>query len=83
MYPGKALDDILKMYPPVFIWTQEFDHLRRDNVKFAERLKNVGKLVDISITPGCMHATMGHNYKYEETTIFRNEEKLAFDMLVR
>jgi len=45
--------------PPFAIWTSEFDFLKRDNLKLAERGKKVGKLLDISNIPGVAHALMG------------------------
>lgn len=55
VYPGRTTDDILKMYPPTVIWTSEYDLLRRDNEVFAEKLKAVGKLAEISHMPGATH----------------------------
>jgi acetyl esterase/lipase len=44
------------MYPPTVVWTSEFDFLRKDNEIFAEKLKAVGKLAEISHMPGVTHA---------------------------
>lgn len=67
LYPGKASDELLMMYPPTCIWTSEFDFLRRDNELFANRLRKVGKLVDISLMPGTMHGYQLMNYGSAET----------------
>ena len=66
LYPGNASDDIMRKYPPVVVFTQEFDFLRRDNEVFAERLRKVGKLVDIQVMPGCTHAMMGSGPNTQE-----------------
>ena len=62
LYPGKVSYEILKAYPPTVIWTSEYDIYKRDNEKFAERLKREGKLQDISIMPGVMHGYHCHNF---------------------
>ena len=51
-------DEVLAKFPPIAIWTAEFDFLRKDAEKFAERAKNAGKLVDIGIMPGVGHGYM-------------------------
>lgn len=56
LFPGRTTDDILKKYPQTVIWTSEFDFLRRDNEVFAQRLKSLGKLAEISEMPGTVHA---------------------------
>ena len=71
-------DDILKLYPPTVIWTSEFDILRRDNEKFAERLKKVKRFGGMGIMPGVMHNYHTHNFESTQTKKFLEEEKLAF-----
>lgn len=83
LYPGKASDDILRQYPPTFVWTQEFDVFRRCSEKAAARLKNVGRLIDISIMPGCQHGCMGLPLDSQELKWEFEESKLVFDALVR
>lgn len=77
LYPAKASDKILKMYPPTFIWTQEFDILRRASTNFAERLRKVGRLVDIDIMPGCAHAMMGCSFDGEIYKLYNEEQSAA------
>ena len=62
----------MKKYPPVVVYTAEFDYLRRDNEKFAKRLSAIGRLVDIEVMPGCTHGLMG-------TGADSQEAKWAFD----
>lgn len=84
LFPGRVSDEILKKYPPTVVWTSEFDFLRRDNEIFADRLKALGKLVDISKMPGTVHCyhQMGSPEDCQEIKWFCEEEKLAFDKLV-
>jgi len=58
LFPGRCSDELLKQVPPFAIWTMEFDFLKRDSLKLAERGKKVGKLLDISNIPGVAHAFM-------------------------
>lgn len=80
LYPGKASDDILKLYPPTVVWTSEYDFLRRCNEDFAARLKAVGKLAEMSEMPGSPHGyhQMGDPETMPEVKWFMEEEKLAF-----
>lgn len=55
MFPGKTSDEILAKFPPIAVFTSEFDFLRRDNLAFAERARKVGKLIDIEDMPGVGH----------------------------
>lgn len=58
LYPGLVPDKLLCKFPPVAIYTSEFDFYLRDNKKFAERCKAQGKLFDISIMDGTIHGYM-------------------------
>ena len=80
LYPGKASDEILKKYPPTVIFTGEMDFMRRDNEAFAERLKSVGKLADISMMPGGTHGYWHHDVP--EAKLFFQDLKLCFQALV-
>ena len=82
MYAGKVSNDILMKYPPTVVWTSEFDIFRKDNEKFAARLKSVGKLAETGNMPGVTHAYMLSNFDKPETKQFLEEEKLAFNYLV-
>jgi len=55
LYPGRITDEFMKKIPPFAVWTSEFDGMRRDNLKIAERGKAVGKLLDLSNMPGVLH----------------------------
>ena len=48
------------------VFTSEFDFLRRDAEAIANRAKKLGKLLDISIIPGAMHAMMGEDFATSE-----------------
>ena len=61
------------------MFTSEFDIFRRDNLRYAERLKAVGKLIDVSDMPGVTHAYQTIDYDIQETTWFYEEEKMVFD----
>ena len=56
--------------------------LRRDNEAFAARLKQWGKLEEISVMPSCMHGYMVYDFNVEYTKQFMVEEKQAFKCLV-
>lgn len=75
LYPGKVDAKLLQMFPPTCVFTSEFDFLRRDNEKFADRLKKVGRLVDVSLMPGVMHGYQLMNYASVETKQCMMEEK--------
>ena len=72
----------MEKWPKTVIWTSEYDMYRRDNEAFAEKLKQVGKLADISIMNSCMHGYMVHAYKSDYTKEYLREEKEAFQALV-
>ena len=82
LYPGRASDEILKMYPPTVVWTSEFDMYRRDNEAFARRLKHLGRLAEFGQMPGVMHGYQSFNFELPETKQFYEEEKIAFQHLV-
>lgn len=82
LYPGKVGSEILKKWPMTAIWTSEYDMYRRDNELFAARLKEVGKLADISIMNSCIHGYMVHAFDSEYTQEYLREEKEAFEALV-
>ena len=82
LYPGKASDAILKKWPPTVVFTSEFDFYKRDNVLFAQRLKSVGRLAEISNMPGSTHGYWGTNMESQETKWFYEEATMAFKTLV-
>ena len=82
LYPGKASDDLLAKLPMTAVWTSEFDFFKRDNLKYAERLRAVGKLIDVSNMPGMTHGYQITFYHTDENKGFFAEEKLAFDAYV-
>lgn len=85
LYPGNVSDALLKQVPPTAVWTSEFDFYKRDNLKYAQRLKAAGKLIDVSCMPGVTH---GYQLTFfeprtQENKWFYEEEKMAFDAFVR
>ena len=84
LFPGRASDKIMSHYPPTVIWTSEFDFLRRDNEKLAERLKGLGRLAAFSQCPGTIHDyhQLGNPEEVPEIKRFYAEEIEAFRCLV-
>ena len=82
LFPGRTSDEILKKYPPTVVFTSEFDFIRRDNEAFAERLRKVGKLAEVSVMPGALHCYQHHDLTSNQTIWFLEEEKQAFKTLV-
>lgn len=58
IFPMKMKNEYMNKIPPMAIQTAEFDFFRKDAEKFASRLRNHGKLLDIVIIPESTH--MGH-----------------------
>ena len=58
------------------------DNLKRDCLKFAERAKENGRLVDVHIMPGVMNSYMTTTIQSDEAQEFLKSEKLAFDTIV-
>jgi len=83
LYPGLMSDEQLKKMPPIVCWTSEFDHFRKDTVKFAERARAVGRLAGLSVCPGVGHGQYAFPLGTPERQIYDQELKHAFDTLVR
>lgn len=66
-------------YPPVVIFTAQYDFFKIDNENFAKRCKDVGRLVDISILPGTGHALCGAGPESKERTWALEDFKKSFD----
>ena len=83
LFPGRCSDELLKQVPPFALWTSEFDFLKRDSLKLAERGKKLGKLLDISNIPGVAHAFMGCKLTSDAYTQFDVEQAKGFNLWVR
>jgi acetyl esterase/lipase len=59
LYPALMSEVVLKKYPPIAVFTSEFDFFRRDNTVFAAKAKKCGKLIDLQIMPGVTHGYTG------------------------
>jgi len=57
MFPELVEEKKLKDYPPVAFFSAEFCPLHKGNQLFAQRLENVGKLLEFRLIPG-----LGHMY---------------------
>jgi len=57
----------------------EFDYLRRASETMAKRLKEQGRLVDISVLPGQLHALMGSSLQSDSYQAYFEEKKNAFN----
>ena len=83
LYPGHMREEQLRMMPPIVCWTSEFDHYRRDAVRFAERAKAAGRLAGLSVCPGVGHGGYAFPLDTPEAKVYEKECKHAFDTLVR
>ena len=81
LYPGKLSDKMMKKLPMMAVFTSEFDFYRRDCLKYADRLKKAGKLIDISDMPGVIHGYNG-TFDSDECKWFYEQEKQVFDMYI-
>merc|ERR1712224_357559 len=82
LFPGLISDDILSKVCPVAIWTSEFDFYKRDNLVYYERLKKLGKTVELCNMPGTPHGFQLFYPGKPEFNWFFEEEKLVFDTWV-
>ena len=60
--------------PPTAVWTCEFDMYKRDNLAYADKLKQAGKLLGLSNMPG---VTQNYHLTYlnaQESKWFFEEE---------
>ena len=82
LYPGLVADFLLAKMPPIVCWTSEFDCMRRDTVKLAERASAVGRLAGLSVCPGVGHGMYAFPPGTAESNVYKVEQKHAFDTLV-
>merc|ERR1712037_372067 len=57
LYPGKADEITLSKMPPTIVWEAEFDFFITEAVRFANRLRAAGRLLELVVIPGAKHAS--------------------------
>jgi len=81
LFPGKASDELLKKFPPTIIEESEFDMFITETTRLANRLRRVGRLLELIVIPGGKHgSTMDprlNNFKVAMDT-----KKLTFEHYV-
>jgi acetyl esterase/lipase len=60
LFPGNMKATHLKMCPPMYLTTAEWDHYKLDNDWFKERLQKHKLLLGYFVEPGQMHGPMPH-----------------------
>ena len=82
LFPGKASDELLEKFPPIIIEECEFDMLITEATRIANRLRRAGRLLELIIIPGAIHAsTMNPALKcFKKAT---DAKKLAFQHYVQ
>lgn len=53
LFPGLMSQDNTNKLPPTIVITSEFDYLRRDALKFIDKLKKAERLLDVLDLPAC------------------------------
>merc|ERR1711915_4443 len=57
LFPGKVDRDLLIQMPPTIIWEAEFDIYITEARRFADRLNEVGRLLELVVIPGAKHGS--------------------------
>ena len=57
LFPGKANDELLEKFPPTIIEESEFDMFITETTRLANRLRRVGRLLELIIVPGGKHGS--------------------------
>ena len=57
MFPGKASDEILSKFPPTVLDSREFDMFVTETSRLANRLRRVGRLLELVVIPGAVHGS--------------------------
>ena len=76
LFPSKANDELLRKMPPTIVWSAEFDMFLTETVRFANRLRVCGRLLELAILPGIKHAT-NYDPKYKSFRVGMDAYKLA------
>jgi len=57
LFPGHATDEELANMPPTIVWEAEFDMFHTEAVRFANRLRAAGRLLELVVIPGIKHCS--------------------------
>merc|ERR1712193_379672 len=68
LFPAKASDDLLALFPPTVVLEVEFDQYITENIRMANRLRAKGRLLDLVVLPGVNH---GQNVDPRNTKKFK------------
>jgi len=76
LFPGKADRETLTKMPPTIIWEAEFDFYLTEGTRFANRLREAGRLLEFVVTPGIKHGS-GMNPQNSSFKLEREAWRLA------
>ena len=57
LFPGHADDNTLRKMPPTVVWSTEFDLYSTETIRFANRLRFAGRLLEFVSIPGANHSS--------------------------
>ncbi|KAK9894688.1 alpha/beta-hydrolase [Cystobasidium minutum MCA 4210] len=83
--PGLAPDECVKLLPPTYIVTCEYDHFREESEAFAARLAELKVPSGITVLPNVSHAFDVHSHGLSEEQKATNDKarQQSWDLLAR
>lgn len=57
LFPAKANAELLAKMPPTIIWEAEFDQFNTEASRFAQKLREAGRLLELVVIPGAKHGS--------------------------
>jgi len=57
LFPGHADDETLAQMPPTIVWSSEFDFYQTESMRFANRVRAAGRLLELVVIPGTTHGS--------------------------
>jgi len=57
LFPAKANAELLAKMPPTIIWEAEFDQFNTMASRFAQKLREAGRLLELVVIPGAKHGS--------------------------
>ena len=77
IFPLLTKEETLKNFPKTVLMTKEYDFLRRSTEKMAQRMLNVGVLLDFVCLPGTTHVYY-YNQHHPLADLHFNDMKKMF-----
>ena len=56
---GCADDETLEKFPPTIVWENEFDMFLTEATRLANRLRRLGRLLELRVQPGIFIGCLG------------------------